>query len=76
MAIFAHNIFLSIVLFYGIVLDLPCLLTQFGLGKGFWGTFKLSLALRTAQKIVHTFELDGDMGFAAIDAFSTDGIFE
>jgi hypothetical protein len=74
--IFAHSGFLSIVLFYGIVLGFPCLLAQFRLGKGFWRALKLSLALWAAQKIVHTFVFDGDVGFAAIDAFAADGVFE
>jgi hypothetical protein len=73
--IVAHNVFLSIVLFDGIVLDFPCLLTQFGLCKGFRGTLKLSLTLWTAQEIIYAFELNG-VGFTAIDAFSADRVFE
>jgi hypothetical protein len=64
------------VLFYWIVLDFPCLLTQFGLGKGFWGTLKLSLTLWTAQEIIYALELNGNVGFAAIDAFSANRVFE
>jgi hypothetical protein len=75
-AIVAHDGFLLIVLFDGIVLDFPCLLTQLGFGKGFWGTLKLSLALRTAQEIIYSFEFNGDVGFAAIDALSANGVFE
>ena len=72
----AHNGFLSIVLLYRIVLNFPCLLAQFRLGKGFRGTLKLRLALRTAQEIIYTFELNGDVGLAAMDAFAADGVFE
>jgi hypothetical protein len=75
-AIIAHDGFLSIVLFYGIVLDFPCLLAHLRLGIGLWRTFKLSLALWTAQKIVHAFEFNGDVGFAAIHAPSADRVFE
>jgi hypothetical protein len=75
-AVVAHDDFLSIVMLYGIVLDFPCFLAQFRLGKGLWRTFKLSLALWAAQKIVHTFVFDGDVGFAAVDAFAADGVFE
>lgn len=68
--------FLSILLLYGIVLDFPGLLAQFRLGIGLWRTFKLRLALRTAEKVVHPFVFDGDMCLAAMDAFSADGVVE
>jgi hypothetical protein len=75
-AIVTRSVFLSNVLFYGIVLDFPCLLAQFGLGKGFWRTLKLRLALRTAQEIIYAFEFNGDVSLAAIDAFAAYGVFE
>jgi hypothetical protein len=58
------------------MLDFPCLFAQFGLGKGFGRTLKLRLALWATQEVIYTFELNGDVGFAAIHTFATHGVFE
>ena len=75
-AIVAHGVFLSIVLFYGIVLDFPCLLAEFRPGIKLQVVFELCLTSRATQKVVHAINLNDHVRLVAIHAFAADGVFE